>query len=114
TRIPGTWIGGTRTLVGFTENMAVSLQVRVWNSVGFNGEFFPTWEMAFTAYNGLNTGKSSVFSYYIPSPGSPPSAFLMSGFQGFSLVDCPEPSPYLLISLGLCLSFLFKRCVARE
>ena len=103
TSLPGTWKGGTRTLIGFYNNggpndpINVELQVRVWDV---------------TQPPPLYTGKSSLFIYTIPAAGSPPAAFSMSGFVGFTLI--PEPSTPLLISLGLLLALFFKGCVTPE
>ena len=108
TGIPGTWIGGTRTLTGFSQGAAVELQVRVWDIT-----IAPDYLSAFTWGNGLYTAKGAPFSYTVPSIGSPPAAFLMTGFIGFTMV-IPEPATYSLISLGLLLGFFFKRCVTRK
>jgi len=102
TTLPGTWSGGTRTLDGFAELAAVSLQVRVWNTA--DGSDYGA---AFAKNNGLFTGKSSIFSYTVPAAGSPPAAYLMTGFQGFS-VAVPEPSVIVLGILGAG-AFLLRR-----
>jgi hypothetical protein len=99
---PGTWSGGTRTLTGFADNAAVALQVRVWNTA--DGSDYGA---AFLKNNGLFTGKSSIFSYTVPAAGSPPAAYLMTGFQGFS-VAVPEPSVIVLGILGAG-AFLLRR-----
>jgi hypothetical protein len=99
---PGTWSGGTRTLAGFAEGAAVALQVRVWNTA--DGADYAT---AFAKNAGNFTGKSSIFSYTVPAAGSPPAAYLMTGFQGFS-VAVPEPSVIVLGILGAG-AFLLRR-----
>ena len=108
TSFPGTWRGGSRSLMGFYNNggandpRQVFLQVRVWDiTLG------PDYRTAFTSGNGFNTGKSPLFIYFVPPAGAPPAAFLMSNFTGFSIV-IPEPSTYLLFSLGLLVSFFFR------
>jgi hypothetical protein len=99
---PGTWSGGTRTLTGFDVGATVALQVRVWNTA--DGSDYGA---AFLKNNGLFTGKSSIFSYTVPAAGSPPAAYLMTGFQGFS-VAVPEPSVIVLGILGAG-AFLLRR-----
>jgi len=108
TSFPGTWRGGSRSLMGFYNNggpndpITVLLQVRVWDiTLG------PDYRTAFESGNGFNTGKSAPFIYFVPRAGAPPAAFLMSNFTGFSIV-IPEPSTYLLFSLGLLVSFFFR------
>jgi hypothetical protein len=72
--LAGTWIGGPRTLTGMSPGLTAILQVRVWDaSCG------ATWETA-----GLRRGISQTFSYMIPPPGSPPSAYYMENFRSFS------------------------------
>jgi hypothetical protein len=100
---PGTWSGGTRTLTGFAEGAAVQLQVRVWNTA--DGTDYTT---AFGKNNGLFTGKSNPFAYTVPAAGSPPAAYLMTGFQGFS-VAVPEPSVIVLGILGAGVFLLRRR-----
>lgn len=104
TSLPGTWAsGGTKTLAGFAEGSAVSLQVRVWDlNKGAD------WAAAGGANGALFTGKSAIFSYSVPTAGSPPAAYLMSGFQGFS-VAVPEPSTILLGVLGAGALLLRRR-----
>jgi len=104
TSLPGTWAsGGTKTLPGFAEGSPVSLQVRVWDlNKGAD------WAAAGGNNNALFTGKSSIFAYTVPTAGSPPAAYLMSGFQGFS-VAVPEPSTILLGVLGAGALLLRRR-----
>jgi len=104
TSLPGTWAsGGTKTLAGFAEGVAVSLQVRVWDlNKGAD------WAAAGGPNSALFTGKSAIFSYTVPTAGSPPAAYLMTGFQGFS-VAVPEPSTILLGVLGAGALLLRRR-----
>jgi len=100
---PGTWSGGTRTLTGFDVGATVALQVRVWNTT--DGSDYAT---AFAKNNGLFTGKSSIFSYTVPAAGSPPAAYAMGNFAGFSVV-VPEPSVIVLGILGAGVLLLRRR-----
>jgi hypothetical protein len=103
TTLPGTWSGGTRTLTGFAELAPVALQVRVWNTA--DGSDYA----AALAKNGGNfVGKSTIFAYTVPAAGSPPAAYLMTGFQGFS-VAVPEPSVIVLGILGAGVFLLRRR-----
>lgn len=102
TSSPGTWSGGTRTLVGITAGQTAVLQVRVWDSVAF-----PAGYAAAVAGNGVR-GASALFDYTVPAAGSPPAAFFIEGFRGFTLV--PEPSTIALGVLGLAgLLFIRRR-----
>lgn len=85
----GTWIGGTRTLAGFTAGQTVLLQVRVTDATS------PLF------------GRSTLFTYTIPAAGSPPAAFFMDNFQSFSLV--PEPSVIGLAMVGAGALFMLRR-----
>lgn len=85
----GTWLGGTRTLTGFTSGQTVALQVRVTDvSSGLHGE-------------------SGIFTFTIPAAGSPPAAFFMDNFASFSLV--PEPSVIGLGLIGVGALFMLRR-----
>jgi hypothetical protein len=87
TASPGTWSGGNRTLTGFASGSTVTLVVRAWDAN------LGTFDQARAAGA---WGESAAFTYIIPPAGSPPAAFYMENFRGFSLV--PEPS---VIGLGL-------------
>jgi len=102
TSSPGTWSGGTRTLVGITAGQTAVLQVRVWDNVAF-----PAGYAAAVTGNGVR-GASALFDYTVPAAGSPPAAFFMEAFRGFALV--PEPSTIALGVLGLAgLLFIRRR-----
>jgi len=83
TSYSGTWSGGTRFFVGFSDGDRVVLQVKVWD-----GALFPTYETAFDA--GGITGKSILFDYALWS-GGPPVCYLMYNFRGFTLRDPSVP-----------------------
>lgn len=102
TSSPGTWSGGTRTLVGIAAGQTAVLQVRVWDNVAF-----PAGYAAAVTGNGVR-GASALFNYTVPAAGSPPAAFFIEGFRGFTLV--PEPSTIALGVLGLAgLLFIRRR-----
>ncbi len=64
TSVPGTWIGSSRTLVGFNAGALVDLQVRVWDSLAG-----ATWEDALSVgFSGTQHGVSDVFLYIVPAP----------------------------------------------
>lgn len=105
TSSPGTWgSGSTITLPGITAGQTASLQVRVWNAT-----LFPAGYAAAVATPGALTGASAVFSYTVPSGGTPaPNEFWMNNFASFHLV--PEPSTIALGVLGLAgLLFIRRR-----
>jgi len=83
TTIPGTWSGGSRTLVGFDPGETVWLQVRVWDAT-----LFPSYESAVEA--GDLRWASCPFTYTVPVEGSPPGAFFMENFRGNACLDCCE------------------------
>lgn len=91
---PGTWIGATRTLNGFSYSTAttpsfVQVAVRVWDiRDGL------TFEQAVA--NGGEWGISDSYRWQIPTSTAVTSAFYMEDLRGFTLV--PEPS---VIGLGL-------------
>ncbi len=61
-------------------------------------------------YEGANgKGPSIVFTYRVPSPGDPPFAFYMEGFQGFisGFYETPEPSVIVLAICGIGVCFWF-------
>jgi hypothetical protein len=95
----GEWLGGTRTLAGFTVGQTVTLQVRAWSAGGIG----LTYDEARTA--GGFWGDSATFTYRIPPNLVSPDAYYMYNFQSFSLV--PEPSSIALVvagAIGLLLS----------
>jgi hypothetical protein len=93
----GTWTGGTRTLTGMAPGQTAILQVRAWDSTG-----------GVTFDQALCRSISMTFSYLIPSPGAPPSAYFMEGFRSFTY--CPEPSSIGLALIGAAaLLFLGRR-----
>lgn len=84
TAVPGTWIGGNRTLTGFGPGGPVILEVRFWDSR--HGE---TFEEAQT--NGFAV-RIPFFNYTVPPPGST----LMENFAGRWWLDCPTmPAPII-------------------
>jgi hypothetical protein len=106
TTIPGVWsAGGDRTL-NFAFGTLVNLQVRVWDLA--DGA---TWEAALGNANRQGfSGTSGIFPYQIPAtPADPPTAFVMSGFTGFSIVAIPEPSTFALAGLGAAALLIFRR-----
>jgi hypothetical protein len=105
TSSPGTWIGATRTLNGFTAGQEVSLQVRVWDVATGS-----TWEQAMIAgFANTQYGASPVFSYFVPLASASPTYGQMDNFRSFSLV--PEPSVAILGALGLLGAWLWKRAL---
>lgn len=103
TTAPGVWIGGNRTLQSLPgqpllPGTVLTLQVRAWDF--FQGATFEE-----AAGRGL-FGRSGLFSYTVPTPGDPPSAYYIENFRGFTLV--PEPSVIILGALG-ALAFLLRR-----
>ena len=107
----GTWFGGTRTLIGFNQTDKVYLQVRAWDI-----SLAPDWNSTQTdAYTGL-IGKSTIFTYYVPSYTPSVEAFYMMNFQGFTISpNVPEPTAPALLSLALgCLLFLRRNTTRRR
>jgi hypothetical protein len=97
TPLPGTWIGGSRTLSGAGGIfIPVRMQVRVWDG-GFGAASLSFDEARAT---GNQWGASDVFTYTEDiSVGVPhPSDKYMWEFRGFQLV--PEPTIWALLSLG--------------
>jgi hypothetical protein len=100
TLIPGTWVGGTRTLTGFSPGMTATLQVAIWDSsVG------PTLDQVRAA--GGFWGLSAAFTYTIPAAGSPPTAYYIENFRSFQMI--PEPSIIGLGAIGALALFIFRR-----
>jgi len=78
----GTWVGGSRTLVGFAEGQTVTLAVRVWDSTSG-----ATWETAAVRM------QSAPFIYTIPHRGAAPSAYYMENFRAIRPLSPPIPPP---------------------
>ncbi len=92
--LAGTWVGGSRYLLGTTVGQIVSLQVRVWDL----GRF-ASYELAL-AGGGFH-GASEVFSYMVPDLSDAPG-LRMTNFRAFGMLTCvPEPSTFALGCLGL-------------
>jgi hypothetical protein len=72
----GYWIGGTRTLTGFSVGQTVMLRVRAWDSTsGLN-------------YDAASLrGQSATFTYLIPGSAGTPFTGTMEGFRSFSLTN---------------------------
>jgi hypothetical protein len=70
TTAPGTWVGGIRTLSGFSPGDTVILQVRAWDVTGFSH------------------GESAPFEYVIPVAGSGVTNYYIENFRGFRLSLC--------------------------
>jgi hypothetical protein len=94
--LAGTWTGATRTLTGLAAGQTAVLQIQAWDTTG--GATFAT---------ALRRGVSQTFTYLIPQPGSPPTAFYIENFRSFQLV--PEPSVIGLGLLGVGALFLLRR-----
>ena len=99
----GLWLGGTRTLTGFAPGTTLTLQVRGWDM-----RTGATWETASVS------AISGMFTYTIPlDPLSPPAAYFMEGFRGFT-IGIPVPSPILLLGVALpALWLVMRRRIAR-
>jgi hypothetical protein len=104
TASPGTWSGGTRTLVGATQGAELTLQVRAWDSA------FASYDAAKAA--GKGAGESATFTFK-DAMSSPPGAAdnFMVNFQGFSITQgvIPEPSTVALGALGVAGLLFFRR-----
>lgn len=104
TASPGTWSGGTRTLVGATQGAELTLQVRAWDSA------FASYDAAKNAGKGF--GESATFTFK-DAMSSPPGAAdnFMVNFQGFSISQqvIPEPSTIALGALGVAGLLFFRR-----
>jgi hypothetical protein len=94
--LPGTWIGGTRVLTGFTAGQVVVLQVRAWDST--TGADY--------ASAGVR-GQSATFTYSVPPSGALPSAQYLENLSSFQLV--PEPSVIGLGLIGVGALFMLRR-----
>jgi MYXO-CTERM domain-containing protein len=102
TASPGTWVGGTRTLQGFTSGQVVTMQVRVWDAGNTSGAPLISWDQS------ACRGASSVFTYVVPLPGAPANQLLMDNLRSF-VVCIPEPSVIGLGVLGVGALFLLRR-----
>ena len=104
TASPGTWSGGTRTLVGATQGAELTLQVRAWDAA------FASYDAAKAA--GKGAGESATFTFK-DAMSSPPGAAdnFMVNFQGFSISQnvVPEPSTIALGALGVAGLLFFRR-----
>jgi hypothetical protein len=98
----GLWLGGTRTLTGFAPGTTLTLQVRMWDM-----RTGATYDVA-----GFS-GQSVTFTYTVPlDPLSPPAAYFMEGFRGFTVL--PEPAPILLLVAALpALCLVMRRRIVR-
>src|SRR5688572_20620517 len=93
----GLWLGGVRTLTGFAPGQTLTLEVRSWDSTG-----------GLTFDNAAIFGRSQTFTYTIPlDPLSPPAAYFMENFRGFTMV--PEPSVIGLAMVGAGALFMLRR-----
>ena len=99
---PGTWQGGDRTLTGLgtTPGTQVQMQVAV-----FDITRFATYAAA-VAGGGI-LGRSTLFTYTIPTPPLAPDAADIVNFDGFSIV--PEPSVIGLGLVGAAALFMLRR-----
>jgi len=92
--LAGTWIGGTRFLLGTTVAQTLAMQVRVWD---FNQ--FATFDEARTM--GGYAMESAPFDYVI-NPSSDPASYKINNFQGITPPECvPEPSVFVLAIIGI-------------
>jgi hypothetical protein len=100
----GTWIGGNRTLTGFTPGSTVMLQVQLWDAgAGATGR---TYDEALAA--GLAHGESLVFAYTVPPTGTlNPQPYYMDNLRSFQIV--PEPSVIGLGLVGIGALFMLRR-----
>ena len=76
---------------------------RVWDE-----NFAQTYEEAASlGFGGTQHGESAVFTYLIPIPPEPSTAFYIENFRGFTLV--PEPSMALLAIIGIVGLYFARR-----
>ena len=85
---PGLWLGGNRTLTGFSPGQTLTLQVVMWDMR--TGSTYDT-----SSYRGA----SAPFTYQVPAIGSPPASYFMENFRGFSII--PEPASILLLAAAI-------------
>lgn len=98
----GSWLGGGRTLTGFQPGETVKLNIIVWDTAVTPD---PLSQLADDGYYGT----SGLFNYTIPAIGSPPTAYLPSLQQPFSVGIVPEPSTFALAGLGAAALLIFRR-----
>jgi hypothetical protein len=79
---PGLWLGGNRTLTGFSVGDSVTLQVRAWDAAGVGRTYDQT-----RAAGGMY-GESVPFTYLIPPAAGPSTNYYMYNFRSFSLNSC--------------------------
>jgi hypothetical protein len=84
----GTWVGGTRTLNGFTHGQTATLQVKVWDISRYS-----TFDEA-TLSPGAIFGASEPFSYTVPPVGTAEGREMVN-LRHFALV--PEPRVFFLL-----------------
>jgi hypothetical protein len=85
--MPGTWLGGNRTLNGFPPGSLVTMAVKVWDS-----RYGSTPEEA--ARNGALCMGTHPFTYTVPPQGADPTNYYMYGFvpcYGFACCSCDRP-----------------------
>jgi hypothetical protein len=101
----GYWIGGFRTVNGFSVSQTVNLQVRVWDIYAGN-----TFEEAARNTTGAQYGVSAVFQHYIPSFYECPaiSCNYMTGFVGFTLITNPAPPGLTITKNGSSFDVLYE------
>lgn len=107
TTSPGTWSGGTRTVVGVPQGTPMMLQVKAWDAA------FSSFEAACVA--GKAASQSAVFLFQ-DAMSNPPGAAdnFMVNFQGFNLAPCmPEPQTVVLGLLGCAAVLWLPRRPAR-
>jgi hypothetical protein len=103
TTLPGTWVGGVRTLTGFVAGQVLFMQVRVWDIA-----LYPTYNEATEDMTGAQYGKSAIFTYTVPQPGSPGPEYKMDGFRSFKLVTNPPPNVLAIRENGNRVDIIYK------
>ncbi len=92
--VPGSWFGGTRTLMGVRNGELASLFVVVWDSS------LSTDPLSAAARTGI-WGTSAIFQYSHPSSPTPaPSDFMPQNLSSFVINPGPEPSTFALAALS--------------
>ena len=107
----GSWLGGFRTLLGFSPGETVHLNIIVWD---IRSTPDPLHALA-TLGNGGLFGLSGTFNYTIPAAGSPPSAYLpwQYPFYPFTIPYVPEPGSLTLIGFGALALLAWRRIGAK-